>query len=325
MQPLRDAEEPCPECGGLAAGGGAGCQALFDALIARDFSDVLYFRVHRMAVDTYALQHPDRYCASAKSLAAHLVGLQWILEQDGDPAIGGQPIRRWLDGSRPLQKPDLPAFRGSLTIASVLSAAGVRRADRPAAAVSGRSQSFVPQTCRWSREGISGLLSFRSPGQTPTPITTKRRFPMKRYLNVLALTLAIFPLLGSRPAEAAERPFKLSGAGTVIEGNIQATGRASHLGLWTEAGTLNFVPDPNDPNRVLVSGEATFTAANGDELRGVITDASLDLTTGIGTGEFRFTGGTGRFADASGSASFEVMQNLVTGAFEITAVGSIDY
>jgi hypothetical protein len=148
---------------------------------------------------------------------------------------------------------------------------------------------------------------------------------MKRHINALVLMLAVLPLLGSRPAEAVERPFHLNGAGTVIEGNIQATGRATHLGLWTEAGTLTFTPDPNDPNRVLASGSATFTAANGDELNGVITEASLDLTTGIGNGVFIFTGGTGRFAEASGSVNFTVLQNLVTGAFEITGDGRIDY
>ncbi|HEX8100151.1 MAG TPA: hypothetical protein VF660_08120 [Actinomycetota bacterium] len=148
---------------------------------------------------------------------------------------------------------------------------------------------------------------------------------MKRYLTILVLMLAVLPLLGSRPAEAVERPFHLSGSGTVIEGVIQATGRATHLGLFTEAGTLTFAPDPDNPNRVLVSGAATFTAANGDELQGQITEASLDLTTGIGTGVFRFAGGTGRFEAASGSVGFAVQQNLITGAFEITAVGSIDY
>jgi hypothetical protein len=148
---------------------------------------------------------------------------------------------------------------------------------------------------------------------------------MKRYINVLVLMLAVFPLLGSRPAEAGERPFRLNGAGTAIDGVIQATGRATHLGLWTEAGTLNLSPDPNDPTRVLASGAATFTAANGDELNGVITDGSLDLTTGIGTGVFSFAGGTGRFEDATGTAGFTVQQNLITGAFEIAAIGRIDY
>lgn len=148
---------------------------------------------------------------------------------------------------------------------------------------------------------------------------------MKRYISILVLALAVFPLLGAAPAAAAERPLRLNGSGTVIEGVIQATGRATHLGLWSEFGTLSFTPDPNNPARVLVTGDAIFTAANGDELRGVITEASLDLITGIGTGTFSFEGGTGRFADATGVAGFTVLQNLATGAFEISAIGKIDY
>lgn len=114
--------DTCSGCRLAVPGAAAGCQRLFDALIARDFSDVLFFRVHRLAVDTYSLQHPERYCASAKSLAAHLVGMCWILEMQGNAAVGGEPIRRWLDGPKRLPKPELPTFRGSLTIADVLAA-----------------------------------------------------------------------------------------------------------------------------------------------------------------------------------------------------------
>jgi hypothetical protein len=148
---------------------------------------------------------------------------------------------------------------------------------------------------------------------------------MKRYITVLTVMLAVLPLLGSIPAAAEVRPFHVSAAGTVLNGALQATGRGTHLGLFTEVGTLSFAPDPNDPSRVLASGEAIFTAANGDELRGAITDASLDLTTGIGTGEFRFTGGTGRFENASGTVEFTVLQNLITGAFELSGLGTIDF
>jgi hypothetical protein len=148
---------------------------------------------------------------------------------------------------------------------------------------------------------------------------------MNRYFNVLILTLAV-ALLASFPAGAAERPFSLNGGGTVApNGVINGSGRATHLGLYTEAGQLNFVPDPNNPARVLASGTATFTAANGDQLDIVIENGALDLTTGEGSGDFRAVGGTGRFADASGGGSFVLTQNLVTGAFEITAVGNLDY
>jgi uncharacterized protein DUF5946 len=108
-----------------------------DALLARDFSDVAYFRVHRLMVDTYALQHPERYCASAKSLAAHLTGLCWLIERGGSRAVGGEPLRGWLNGKVPLEKPAIPAHRGTLTIADVM--------DAPDAA------AYADAVDRWSR------------------------------------------------------------------------------------------------------------------------------------------------------------------------------
>jgi hypothetical protein len=114
--------EPCSGCGLVVGAGTTGCQAILDELLARDFSDVAYFLVHRLMVDTYALQHPDRYCVSAKSLAAHLTGLCWILEHGGSPAVGSESLRRWLDGAPRIERPEPPSFRGGLTIADVREA-----------------------------------------------------------------------------------------------------------------------------------------------------------------------------------------------------------
>jgi hypothetical protein len=116
--------ERCEGCGLAVAGGTSGCQAIFDELLARDFGDIAYFRTHRMMVDVYSLQHPDRYCASAKSLAAHLTGLAWLMEHDGNRAVGNASLRPWLDGPGRLVKPPLPAFRGALTVAHVRGASG---------------------------------------------------------------------------------------------------------------------------------------------------------------------------------------------------------
>jgi hypothetical protein len=74
-----------------------------------------------MLVDTYALQHPERYCASPKSFAAHLTGLCWLLECDGNRAVGGEELRRWLNGNPKIEKPALPVRHGELTIASVVA------------------------------------------------------------------------------------------------------------------------------------------------------------------------------------------------------------
>jgi hypothetical protein len=67
------------------------------------------------------MQHPDRYCVSAKSLAAHLTGMCWALEFSGHPS-GLKALQGWLDGPRRIEKPALPAFRGSLTVADVRDA-----------------------------------------------------------------------------------------------------------------------------------------------------------------------------------------------------------
>jgi hypothetical protein len=68
-----------------------------------------------------------------------------------------------------------------------------------------------------------------------------------------------------------------------------------------------------------------LTAANGDKLIFAVADGSQSLITGIGTGHFRFVGGTGRFANATGIISYVVEQNFLTGAYEVTAVGTIDF
>ncbi len=116
--------EPCSGCGALLVGGTAGCQSIMDDFLARDFSDIGYFRLHRMMVDTYCLQHPDRGCVSAKSFVAHFTGLCWALEHAGNRAVGSERLRRWLGSAIDLEKPEVPAYRGKITIVDVAQAAG---------------------------------------------------------------------------------------------------------------------------------------------------------------------------------------------------------
>lgn len=103
----------------MFSGGEVGCHALFDRLLERDFGDVRFFRVHRTMVDAYCLQHPDRFCRSAKSLAAHLCGLAEAMASGGARAAGPQSLQRWLNGNPCLTKPELPRARGTMTIAAL--------------------------------------------------------------------------------------------------------------------------------------------------------------------------------------------------------------
>jgi hypothetical protein len=158
---------------------------------------------------------------------------------------------------------------------------------------------------------------------------------MKRSLSMKFLVLTMTLLVGSLAVTATERPFSLNGTGVaipIIDGNGNfvgaeptGSGNATHLGMFTNTGKVSFTPDASNPNILYPSGGGVFTAANGDKLNFVIINGALDLTTGIGTGDFAFTGGTGRFANAAGQVSGVIEQNIVTGAYELTMVGNIDY
>jgi hypothetical protein len=111
----------------------------------------------------------------------------------------------------------------------------------------------------------------------------------------------------AHPAAAGDPvPFKGSmidmatGAVPLPDGGLHLTnaaaGQATLLGSFTRMGSGDIHPD----------GTADFTlvwtAANGDQLISDVEIASLTATTI--TGIYRFTGGTGRFQNASGAVDF---------------------
>jgi hypothetical protein len=78
-----DASEPptahCAGCGPVVQRGTEGWQSTMDELLALHFTQPSYFGVHRLFVDTYCLQHPERYCAASASSPAehHRAVEQW--------------------------------------------------------------------------------------------------------------------------------------------------------------------------------------------------------------------------------------------------------
>ena len=158
---------------------------------------------------------------------------------------------------------------------------------------------------------------------------------MKRFVIVRSLILVFALLLGIIPVSATERPFAANGngiaafitdaAGNVVGANLTLSGNATHLGLFSGTGKIDFLPDASDPNIVHPSGGITYMASNGDRLPAVIENGSMDLRTGIATGDMVFQSGTGRFEGVSGRAAIVVVQNFVTGAYEFTMVGNINY
>jgi polyvinyl alcohol dehydrogenase (cytochrome) len=122
---------------------------------------------------------------------------------------------------------------------------------------------------------------------------------------------------------SSARPFAASGAGNFQAGGaFTATGVATHLGAFTHTGTLTFTPTA-DPNVLVIGGSSVYIAANGARLYASLT-GTLNLATGVGIGTDTWTGGTGRFAHAHGTASLTA-QMLPDGSFVFTLTGDITY
>ena len=154
--------EPCPECGAPVAGGRAGCQRLFDEVLAREFGDYRYAREHRLMVDAYSLQHPAEYMRSAKSYAAHLTGMCAALEGDR-PAEVNRAVQIWLNGPKTFPRPDHPGpkQRGALTIVHVHEAGApeehVRRVRAWARSAWEAWRGYHPVAKQWIEEAKGAM------------------------------------------------------------------------------------------------------------------------------------------------------------------------
>ena len=113
----------CEDCGAVVAEGKAGCLKIFEEILAREFSDYRYGRIHRLTVDAYSLQHPNEYMRSGKSFAAHLTGMCAALEGE-DALTTNQVVQKWLSTNPHVEKPaNIPERRGSLNITYIHGAA----------------------------------------------------------------------------------------------------------------------------------------------------------------------------------------------------------
>jgi len=99
------------------------------------------------------------------------------------------------------------------------------------------------------------------------------------------------------------------------------TGTATYLGNYTEHVTMQIlIPTLNS------TGAATFTAANGDTMTATIAgQATRTSPTTLSIVEhYTITGGTGRFAEATGSFDLASTLDQTTGASSGTLSGAID-
>lgn len=99
----------------------------------------------------------------------------------------------------------------------------------------------------------------------------------------------------------------------------RATGQATHMGL----AVLLSTHCPAMPT-YLDDGRITITAANGDRLYGTY---DYDPSPGAQYPTITWTGGTGRFAGASGSATmtYEVVQQFKPGCTPVPSFACMDF
>jgi len=146
---------------------------------------------------------------------------------------------------------------------------------------------------------------------------------------VAAFTVSLTSVAVS--AVAAETPFKgtVNAVETVevvfptLSVTRDGTGTATYLGKFTEHITLQVnIPTSH------ATGVATFTAANGDTLTATVDGQGTPTATpGVVSivEVYTITGGTGRFADATGSFTLESTLDQTTGVSTGTFSGAIDH
>src|SRR5262245_6780108 len=162
------------------------------------------------------------------------------------------------------------------------------------------------------------------------PSSLQRRlaeFPMNRSISrllgfVCALASVLSPV-NRATAAAGDRPHLSSGnAQFTSASDFVGAGSATHLGHYTEAGSVGFTPT-SDPAILHVDGFTDYTAANGDVLHAVVS-GELNLLTGAITATLTYDGGTGRFDDATGSATL-LGQLLPGGGVAASVSGTVNY
>jgi hypothetical protein len=151
-------------------------------------------------------------------------------------------------------------------------------------------------------------------------------------LAAIGLVVAV---LGSSPAGAAsggtDRPLKSTGNGTIVINpnngtfTLESVIHSAHMGSSTKAGSGTLL------SATTTAFQFTDVAANGDTLVGTSTGTIVPTANGFTyTNVDTYTGGTGRFAGASGTSTTTGIgvrdpNNPLLNAITISLVGTISY
>lgn len=110
--------------------------------------------------------------------------------------------------------------------------------------------------------------------------------------------------------------------GNQTYGEANGAGSASYIGAVSVLGFNFFSPPAN--GAVVIDGHGVFSGSNGDRITVRFDGTVIDLATGEGTGVYVVTGGTGRFAGATGHAAFSISPVAPNG-FAVVGDGTLCY
>jgi hypothetical protein len=98
----------------------AGCWAVYGEVLAREYLDPALLGIHRLTVDTYAVQHPGKPSRqSIQSVGMHLVRLKLQLERGLGPREANDAMLALGRHKRQFVWLEPPDCRGVLTVAHV--------------------------------------------------------------------------------------------------------------------------------------------------------------------------------------------------------------
>jgi hypothetical protein len=154
--------------------------------------------------------------------------------------------------------------------------------------------------------------------------------------GLVMAVIALSPTTALAKAKGTDRPLRGTESG-ITTGDLATsaasadfTGHLTHLGTYTGHSTVTVTF--TGPSSFTASGTGTMVAANGEELFVDITWTGTFTATTIQTTVVRtITGGTGRFADASGaltvrlSSVYSLSSTTLTSHDTGTAKGAISY
>lgn len=103
-----------------------GCWAAYGEVLAREYSEPSYASLHRLTVDTYAVQHPGRPSPqSIQSVALHLMSLCLVLERGVEPGRATLFLQTAAREKGRFLWLASPESRGSITVKDVHRAESV--------------------------------------------------------------------------------------------------------------------------------------------------------------------------------------------------------